>query len=220
MFEKEVLLEQTRDFLKDNLTGVTRPNQSIRVMVDDRVPPTSGEEFIGIYGGSSVNVNNPTDITKRISHGLTIGITRRVIATPNEQTGEHIFTEKHIQHIKPSMLARAKQIIQLMLRSDGWALMELINAIVAVDGGCFLTPMGLISVDSQPETKDESHFDTDDNPSNRRYVGLYLGIEFGGAEYFSVSQPPSTVLAYLTDPVTGEILTDPLTGEYLTVGVA
>lgn len=217
MFEKEVLLEQTRDFLKANLVGVKRPNQSIRVMVDDRVPPSSGEEFIGIYGGSSANINNPTDITKRILHGLTIGITRRVVGTPNEQTGEHILTEKHIQHIKPSMFARAKQIIKLMLHLDGWYLMQRINAIVAVDDGCFLSPLGLISVDSQPEPKDEAHFDQEENQSNRRYVGLYLGIEFGGAEYFSVSPPPMLLEYYLTDPISGEILTDPITGEFLTI---
>lgn len=192
MVEKEVLMEQTRDTLKENLPNLKLPNVSCKVMVDERVPPTAGEEFIGVYGQTLENLNPPNHITKRIVHGLTIGITRRVLGVPNEQTGENILTENQIARLKPSMFARANQIIESMLDSDGWTLIGRVNTLVAASsGGCFLSPLGLISVDPTPETVDESHFDQEAEGENPRYVGLLLELQFGGAEYFNRSLPPS-----------------------------
>jgi hypothetical protein len=149
MIEKEFLLEETVTLLRDGLTNLTKPDNSVRVMVDERCPPNAGEEFIGVYGGSVNNMNPPAHPTDRLEHGLTIGITRRCIALANEHAGENILTEGQIARTKPSLLARAREIIDLMLGSDGWTLVAAVNTRL-VDGsygGCFLVPLGFISID-------------------------------------------------------------------------
>lgn len=194
MIEKEFLLEETVTLLRNGLTNLTKPDNSVRVMVDERCPPNAGEEFIGVYGGSVNNMNPPAHPTDRLEHGLTIGITRRCIALANEHAGENILTEGQIARTKPSLLARAREIIDLMLGSDGWTLIAAVNTRL-VDGsygGCFLVPLGFISIDSEPSTKGPEHWDQDpDQDYGKRYAGLHLELQFGGGESYRTSLPPA-----------------------------
>lgn len=192
MIEKEILLEQTVIYLRSGLENLTQPNHSCRLMVDERCPPNAGEEFIGVYGGNANNINPPTHITKAIEHGLTIGITRRCIGIANEHAGENILTESQIQRTKPSLLLRARQIIDLMLAGDGWTLMGVVNPLVEDFGGCFLAPLGLLSIDPTPQQKGPEHWDQAEEEEDlriSRYMGLLLELQFGGAMSYRSSSP-------------------------------
>jgi hypothetical protein len=181
MLEKENLLKATRTHLRENLVNVYRPNSSIRIMVDERVPPNAGEEFIGIRCSLVQNLNPPSAVAKVIEYGLTISITRRVIGLANEHTGENILTDTQFERLKPSIEKRAREIANLI---DGsWTLMSSINESLPVGSGCFLSPLGLVSEDAEPQTVEEAHFDTEEETGNPRYVGLLLELSFAGAEY-------------------------------------
>lgn len=194
MLASEILMEKTAALLRSDLVKLKQPSSSIRVMIDERVPPLSGEEFIGVYGATAYNENRPAHVTRKIIYGLTIGITRRCIGVANEHSGENILTENDIARVKPSMLARADEIIETLLQTDGWTLMTTVNAALAADGGCygqFLVPLGLLSVDALPQIKYADHWDipaTDEQPE--RYAGLHLEIQFGGAEYYRPTSAP------------------------------
>ena len=187
MIEKEILLEETVSLLRSNLTHLTLPSHSCRLMIDERCPPNAGEEFIGVYGGESSNLNPPAHPTRQLEHGLTIGVTRRLAGLANEHAGENILTENQILRIKPSLLKRAREIINVMLDADGWTLMAAVNARVEAYGGCFLVPLGLVSADDVPQQKDATHWDQieDEEVGGRSYVGLLLELHFGGAISFA-----------------------------------
>lgn len=192
MIEKEILLEETVTYLRANLENLTQPTHSCRLMVDERCPPNAGEEFIGVYGGSVTNINPPAHITKAIEHGITIGITRQCLGIANEHSGENILTENQIERTKPSLLLRARQIIDLMLAGDGWTLMGAVNTRVEAYGGCFLVPLGLVSTDDVPQQKGPEHWDRQEEEEDvrvSRYMGLLLELQFGGAMSFRSSTP-------------------------------
>jgi hypothetical protein len=179
MLQKELVLKTTTTYLRNNLSTVYLPNQAIRIMVDERVPPTAGEEFIGVRGSSVETISEPSSLAKVIEYGITISITRRVIGAANEDTGANILTDTEYNRIKPSLEKRAGEIAVLL--DNSWELMQLINA--EIFDGCFLTPFSFLSEEAEPETVDASHFDINDDPMNPRYVGLHLPLEFGGAEF-------------------------------------
>lgn len=190
MIETEAILEKIVERLKANLTNVRQVSRSIAVMVDERVPPGSGEEFIGVYLNESTNINPPPHPTKRMAFGFTVGITRRMEGVPNEMAGNTVLTynETLISRLKPSMVKRAKEIAGIIEENNGWALLNEINPIFAAEGGTFVVPFGLSSISPTPRKVDEDHFDIDGGDQmGIRYVGLLLEIEFAGGEYFLVT---------------------------------
>lgn len=194
MIHKEIVLEGIRSHLRSNLTNLTRPNDSLRVMQDEKVPPGSGEEFIGIYGGEVENLFRPNEVTKRINHGFTIGITRRMQGIPNEDAGETVYTydAAKVARAKPSMLERAREIANLV--DSSWTLITAINAALTTAGECpgFITTFGFVSLDPQLQEVNEDHFDQEQARGLRgdiRYIGLLMELEFSGAEYFETVYP-------------------------------
>src|SRR5690606_30573875 len=127
----------------------------------------------------------------RYEHALTIGITRRCVGIANEDAGENILTENQILRTKPALLKRAYEIINLMHANDGWTLLALANAALTDAGYStqFLTPLGLTVADIQPEEKGSEHWDIYDDDESPRYKGLYIGLQFGGADCYVSSAP-------------------------------
>lgn len=192
MLASEVLMEQTVALLRSQLERVKLPASSIRVMIDERAPPMSGAEFIGVYGATAVNENPPAHVTRKIVYGLTIGVTHRCEGAANEHTGENVLTESEIARVRPSMLRRADEIIEVMLDADGWTLISAVNSVLASEGGCFgqfIVPLGLMAVDSAPVVKYADHWDVQEEEQSQRYAGLHLEIEFGGAEFYRPTSP-------------------------------
>jgi hypothetical protein len=188
---KEILMESVRDYLQNNLSNVRIPQKSIRVMTSQRATPECGEEFIGVYGTDVTNQSGPNSLSKLLEHTLNIGITRRVSGLPNEQTGENILTEDQVAKYAPSMLERARQIINLL--DNNFGLFATINTTAcSLDGGGFIQPLGFVSMDSAPEQVGEEHFDVQRDFTNARYVGLFLEIRFGGAVYVKINRPSGT----------------------------
>lgn len=182
---KEIVLEKVVARLKAGLTNFRFPDRSVRVMVDERVPPDAPEEFIGVAGNDVSTIDPPHNTTKHHNYAFTVGITRRVLTLPNEQAGEYILTyndQKVLNRNKPSMYARASEIVDLLEDNNGWTLLNEINTVVG-PVGCFIIPFGFTSLNASPETVGEDHFDTD-SQLGARYAGLYMGLQFGGAEYF------------------------------------
>ena len=191
MIEGERLLQAVRNRLRDNLSNVagtttSSKKQSIQIMPNELIPPKAGEEFIGIFG---VQVRNlypvPNNSTKE-SYEVSIGITRRIQAQPPDRLGDTIYTEdiEVYNRVKPSMLARAREIIDLI---DGeWQVIVDTNTLIS-DGNptstnCFITPLGLLTADVQPKYVDENHFFTPPD-SVDFHKGLFMEIAFGGAEF-------------------------------------
>jgi hypothetical protein len=190
MIEKEILMEEVVVLLKARLNNLYLPNLSCRLMVDERCPPNAGEEFVGVYGGTTNNLNPPAHPTKQIEHSLRIGITRRLIGIANEHAGENILTENEIARVKPSIMARAREIINVMHLADGWTLLAAANTRIEEYGGCFLVPLGFVRADEEPSQKGPDHWDTEDHEEGGRgYVGLHYELEFGGALSLRTSSP-------------------------------
>ena len=195
MIEGELLLQAVRDRLRDNLTNVigkrslsaNAHKKSIQITPDEKVPPSAGEEFINLFGSGFRN-RNPAQSNSAIEvYGVTVGITRRILAQPVDRIGDSIYTEDVavIDRIKPSMMKRAREIINLI---DGvYSVITSVNTAAAdVTGACgFYTALGLESADAQPKYVDENHFFTDPD-SNKFHKGLYLEIVFSGAELLRV----------------------------------
>lgn len=179
MLHQELVLELVTDYLRDNLSTVYLPSQSIRIMVDERVPPNAGEEFIGVRGNAIQLISDVSSLAKVIEFTITVSITRRVIGAANEHTGANILTDTQFNRIKPSLLKRAEEVALVLDHS--WELMQLINS--QIFDGCFLTPFAWITQLGEPETVTADHYDIEDDPLNPRYVGLHLPLEFGGAEF-------------------------------------
>lgn len=186
MLGTEELLEGVVSYLKDNLSNFKRPDRSIRVMVNERSIPSSGEEFIGVNAYTIANLNPPNAGTKRVENGVKISYTVRVNGVPNDVIGEALWTHKAVLRVKPSIVKRCNQIIDLL--DENWTLMSSVNALtVAAYGGCYLKALGFVSMDAEPQLKDEDHFDIEtefEQAPNLRPVGLLTEIELGGAEYF------------------------------------
>lgn len=190
---KETVLEKVVLYLKSGLENVKERNKAIRVMVDERVPPDCPEEFIGVYGGEVSTIDPPHNVMKHHNYAFVIGITRRVLTVPNEQAGEYILTyndQRVLNRTKPSMFARANEIVELLEHNDGWTLLSQINSVVG-PVGCFMVPFGFVSLDSQPETVGPDHFDSEPSQGTSRYFGLFMPLTFGGAEYFKSTSPPA-----------------------------
>ena len=189
MLEGEKLLQAVRNRLRKNLTfsgiSTTAKKQSIQIMPDQMVPPMSGEEFIGIYGGDLKNLYPVPGNSTKESYGISVGITRRVSAQPVDRLGDTTYTQdlKVYNRTKPSMLKRARQIMTLI---DGiWQVVEDANTLIDSDGCPFITPLGLVTADIQPKYVDENHFFTDPD-SNKFHKGLFMEISFAGAEILVV----------------------------------
>lgn len=189
MIESEPLLEAVVARLQANLNNLRQPTRSVGLMVDEKVPPGAGEEYIGVYLSDSTNLNPPSFVTKRIGFGFTIGITRRMQGIPNELAGKTVLTynEALVSRLKPSMYNRAKEIANILEAGNGWTLINEINAAIADATGCFIVPFGLQSISPIPRKVDEDHFDTEGDQLGIRYVGLLLELEFAGAEYYKVT---------------------------------
>lgn len=191
MIEKEILMEEAVSLLRTQLDNLTLPNVSCRLMVNERCPPNAGEEFIGVYGGIANNLNLPAHPTKLFEHSLKIGITRRLTGIANEHAGENILTENQIARLKPSILARAREIIDVMQLADGWTLLAAANTRIEAYGGCFLVPLGIVRADDEPTPKGPEHWDIENHEEagGRSYVGLHYELEFGGAQSYRSSSP-------------------------------
>lgn len=194
MIHKEIVLEAIRSYLRNNLTNLARPKDSVRVMQDEKVPPGAGEEFIGIHGGVVENLFPPNEVTKKIHHGFRIGITRRLQGVPNEEAGETIYTydANKVARIKPSMLARAREIANLV--DTSWTLIANINSALTAAGECpgFITTFGFVSLDPELQEVNEDHFDQEPSRGmggDIRYIGLLMELEFAGAEYYETIYP-------------------------------
>lgn len=185
MIVKELLLKKVVEKLRLGLTEILSPERSIRIMTDEDAPPNAGDEFIGIYGGASSNLLAPKEITKRFEHTLKIGITRRFLGTFNETAGGVIITDEQLTRTKPSMLARAQQIANL-IEDSPWTLFAGINTeLETEDGGCFISPLGLISSNDAVQKVTPEHWgiETVSNSGNPQVCGLLLEMDFGGAVY-------------------------------------
>ena len=190
MIAGEYLLQEVRDSLRTNLEYVvgsnnistSAHNKSIQIMPDEKVPPSAGEEFISLYGSKFVNSHPAQTMSAIESYSLSVGITRRIQAQPVDRLGDTIYTEdtEVIDRIRPSMLLRAREIIDLI---DGiFTIIQTVNVRLEDDNECILlTPLGLVSGDAQPKYVDEDHFFT--NPdSSTFHKGLFMELTFGGAE--------------------------------------
>jgi len=191
MIEGEYLLKAVRNKLRSDLKDVVgrrgmsskSHNKSIQIMPDEKVPALAGEEFISVYGSQFVNLYPAQTQVAKESYSLSVGITRRVSGQFSARVGDTIYTKdtQVLNRLKPSMLKRARLIINMI---DG--IYPIINAANlntdASLGECdFYTPLGLLSADAQPRYVDEDHFFTD--PSNNKFhKGLFMEINFGGAE--------------------------------------
>lgn len=191
----EVILEQVRLLLRQDLANVKRASGSIRVMADERAIPTAGEEFFGVHGHSQTLESPPHHVHKTYRVGFQIAFTRRVLAIPNEQAGETIVTydETKLTRARPSVLERANEIADVLNQNDGWTLLNAINNIICpAEKGNIIEPFALLSF-PEPEQVREEHFDI--QPENTglardvRYVGLLVRLEFGGAKYIRPSRP-------------------------------
>lgn len=191
MYEKEILLKEVVSLLRTGLASVSKrvflPTQSIRLMVDERIPPTAGEEFIGVYGGTSNNLNLPHHPQKRIEYGFKIGITRRCVGLANEHMAENALTQNIIEKDKASILRRTRQVINIMQQADGWTLVGAANTQLEEEDyeGMFVCPPGLISLDDEPQTVTADHWDIKvEEDEEERYAGLFMELTFGGAEFY------------------------------------
>jgi len=193
MIEGELLLQAVRDTLRSNLTNVTTSSvatstvnkKSIQITPDEKVPPIAGEEFIGLYHSEFRNLHPAQSNSAKESYNLSVGITRRMSGQPIDRVGDTIYTQDTdvINRLKPSMLQRARDIIDLI---DGvFAIITTTNGNIASGTCTFITPLGLISGDAQPKYVDEDHFWTDPDSSNAP-KGLFMEIVFGGAELVRV----------------------------------
>lgn len=178
MFHRETLLEETVAFLKENLSNVFLPDVSIRVMVDEQVPPNAGEEFISVRPAEVESTEEPFVLSKAIEHGLTVTVVKRIQGAANEHVGEHVMLDKYLNRLKPSLEARADEIANLI--DNNWDLINRVN--MSIDG-CFLSPLGFVSA-SIPEKRYADDYDVPEDPMNLRYVGLSLDLEFRGATYY------------------------------------
>lgn len=191
MYEKEILLEEVVSMLQTGLATVTKPvflpTKSIRLMVDERIPPSAGDEFIGVYGGTSNNLNLPHHPQKRIEYGFKIGITRRCVGLANEHMAENALTQNIINRDKASILKRTRQVINVMQEADGWILVGAVNDQLVAEEyeGMFVCPPGLISLDDEPQTVTADHWDIKlEEDEEERYAGLFMELVFGGAEFY------------------------------------
>ena len=195
---KDIILKEVRDMLREGLTNVSKPTRMICRTVDERVPPSSGEEFFGAYGGEASVINQPSDITKVIGYGFTVAYTRRLQGIPNELAGEQALSvDSDINTpLKIAMYRRADEIVAILGAADGWTLINRINQAVCDAGGVesgFVIPFGFVSVDPVPRKVDAEHFDIEAGREGIRYTGLLMELEFGGAEYMKPSPPPVPV---------------------------
>lgn len=191
---KEIVLLEVRDMLREKLQKIRNAKHDIRRMVDEKVPPTAGEEFIAVHG-LEINANSdPASITKNIGYGFAVSITRRMQIVANEQAGEHILSvdDEVVDPIKQSMFSRCDEIVNVLNLQDGWTLLNRINAKTCDGtGGNFLIPFNMLSVDAEPRKVQAEHFDTSAANNSLRYYGLVQTIQFGGAEYLKPSPPPA-----------------------------
>jgi len=178
MFYREILLEETVAYLKEKLSNVFLPDVSIRVMTDEQVPPNAGEEFIAVRPVEIESLDDPSALSKVIEHGITVTITKRIQGAANEHAGEHVFLDKYLDRLKPSLESRADEIANLI--DANWELMNRINSRIL--RGCFLAPLGFTSV-SIPDKLYAEDYDIENDPMNLRFVGLALDLEFKGATY-------------------------------------
>ena len=173
----EPILETVRDHLSEELKNLFRRDRSVKITNEERIPQWAGEEFINLFGAETVNLYPPSFSQRKEVTTLRVGITRRFAGQPLDHTAESIYTYKDdlMARIKPSMSARASEIIDLI---DGnW---DLVNEVSQIAGGCILTPLGYEGNSGLTEVFAD-HFsieeDEDDNP-----VGLFLELTFSGME--------------------------------------
>jgi len=183
MKESEHLLEGIRERLVTGLENFSRPESSIKITVDNTIDATAGKEFINIYKSSLSNINPLHAITTRESHSVTVGITRRLIATPMDRVGYNILTkEDKINRLKPSLLQRAGEISELV--DNDYTLLGMVNTRIGTAGQCFLIPLALES-DSEVEWVEEDHFFNAESEGDRP-EGIYMELVFSNAQLFRV----------------------------------
>jgi hypothetical protein len=179
----DALLTTVRDILRDNLTHITETDKSIRITNDEKVPSYSGEEFINLYGCTVRNDFPLLADTRKEVYGVKIGITRRLIGIPTDQSAEAIYINDLISRTKSTMARRAYEIINLIDGSYG--IPALINQMDWSDfpDFCVITPL-CYSSSQEIEEKYAEHFYSEDD--SERPQALFLELSFDGLEaYFS-----------------------------------
>lgn len=188
MLEQEAILREVTKFLRVRLTKMPIPERSIRTMIDDVAPPNSGDEFIAVRCTEISNEYPAYFSSFKIIYGLTITIVKRCSGVPNELAGEALLTDQIYRAVRPSLEARADEIVKLIHGS--WELMNLINTSVSDnEAGGFATPFGFISKDAEPRKVDADQFDLEEDSNDLRYSALVTDVVFGGAEYYSLCGP-------------------------------
>jgi len=177
MIEGEYLLEAIKETLISSLTNITYPANSIRITVDERADILAGTEFIAIYKQSMENLHQSNTITNKESYSIAIGITMRLAGTPVDRVGEKLITyDSIVSKLKPSMFARARQVIDLI---DGST--AVINLANAKGLGCpFIAPLGFTGDSGQITYVEEDHF-FNEATQNVRPEGVFLELQFSGA---------------------------------------
>ena len=147
MLLNEPLLESVVDILREGLTYITVPKNSIKITNEQRVPAYSGEEFINVYGSEAVNEYDPIYQVRKDVYTINVGITRRLSGIPTDISGQTIYTQddKTLKRAKATMSNRAFDIIKLL--SNNWGIPALINQItgdnyLTDNEFCILSPLG------------------------------------------------------------------------------
>lgn len=180
----EPLLKNSRTILVDNLTNISKPDNTILITNDQSIPSYQAEEFINVYGPTAQNAYAPEQVIRLEIYGFQVGITRRFIGMAPDLTGESIIVKNLITRSKQSMLKRAHEIITLL---DGnWGIPSLIRQDDDYEDleFCILSPIGFLGSSAIEEVY-EDHFHMSDTRETDRPEGLFLELSFGGMQVYT-----------------------------------
>ena len=179
------LIRASREHLRDNLTALTNPMESVKIMPDERPSPKAGNEFIALVPRSWHAFELQPLEAIHEQYDLTVAITRRTGSVPFDRIGEQIFMEDETLYDTQylSMEERAREIMDLLSQNRD-LMAEAKNQLGHING--YLTTWFWQSTDAQPRMVGPEHFHS---TGDRIDTGLVLTVNFVGA---TRAQPKDT----------------------------